>query len=276
MNLDSYIAAIQSKSDHITETSIDLGGVGATSRSNSHQAFGVDHTGTLLERLLSVQALAETDVLEYGCNLYWNSGVRLGKLRKGEKTSVGLHTTTAVAKPGYLGDFHVHPYKLKGSPDATIGPSWGDIEGWIDAWSHRVGLFIVFAGKALCISIFRDCTKAFADHKGGRLYTQMDYQRANDHGRQLLGAQTFDQGIMDYQQLEQLGRHMDSVNKERELWNKVPTYPREFSEANQELNKEVATALRYEYFIADTSISPVVAALVSERVYKPSANCIIL
>jgi hypothetical protein len=272
MQVESYINAILTSPKRVTETSLELDGAPATCKSKSYAGFGVTDSGTLLDRLRAVQTLSENEVLEYGCNLYWNGGIRLGKLRKGAKTSVALNTQTAVKKDGYLGDFHVHPYKLKGNEEATIGPSMGDIEGWIDSCSGRVGVFLVFAGKALCISIFRDCTKAFSEIQG-RPYTQVDYQRANEHARDLIG-EDFNKGILEYQKLEQLGKHMESVQKERELWNRVPTYPKEFSEANKQMNKEFAVAMGYEYFIADTSVFSVVAELVSNRVYQ-STSCVL-
>jgi hypothetical protein len=276
MEIETYIQAIKASPAAPTATTLTLAATPATTtKPGSYATRGIviPDNGTLLERLRAVQQRAEADVLEYGCNLHWNDGtIRLGKLVQGDKTTTPIKSK-ALTRTTYLGDFHVHPYREKGSPEASIGPSTPDITDWIDDWHkegahHRdghVGLFLVFAGKALCITIFRQCTRSFAEFKAlNHPRIEMDFAVASQQAEKLLPG--FSRHLSDCQAGE--GDHMTLVKRERDLWNQVPTHAHLFSAANLQMNQEYANAFSYEYFIADTTGRQVIASLVSNRVYE--------
>jgi hypothetical protein len=290
VKLEIYLANCEKNPKFRTETTLELDTtpaiVPAPTMSPLARVATVISTGSLehpmeavnlLDRLIQVRTKAEAEGREYGCNLYFKNGdIRLGAANAGGKTSVSTNTDYFKTKPDYLGDFHVHPYQIKLSDDAQIGPSITDIEEWLGTRPSRLGLFLVFAGASLCITILRAKTQKIEDIAsmspplGG-----LDFQKANQWARGILGttstgADVLDNWVMRFQALDAQGKYKESLLKERELWDQIPGYAQRFSDENKQMNVRIANHLDYEYFMCDTSgptTGPKQAILLSKKVY---------
>jgi hypothetical protein len=203
-------------------------------------------SGTLGAGFIQIRNEAEEEGIEYGCNLYLiRDTVEVGRVRKGEQTSVDLGTTRQSKNELYVGDFHVHPYRRKMSSKATVGFSTGDIDSYLTTKTRRsyVRFHFVFAGTELWLIVMYRWTKTQGT---GPIPKTFDTNVGLEYLEQVGGYKDWETAMSRKGGATTL---TDKIQIERTLWKKYPKYQAIFSGANYDMNVEFARHYQYSLYV---------------------------
>ena len=223
----------------------------------------LDVSKQLADKFRSLLNKSESDVKEYGKNLYWKPSTSGPAVTAGQTTydggaaAVNLQTSTECKQFSYIGDFHTHPYKNKYGPDAKIGPSNGD---WMEWWHNPpqqkdFGVHCVASGNELFVIIFRskptgDITETGVTGDAGRL---------NDFMREELA---LDVSIVYGDALQR----KDWPGLRKFFSEHAPNAIQWHEDDTNSMNRELAEANGCEYYRGPLSENPTRISLISKRV----------
>lgn len=203
--------------------------------------------GQLLTQFRNLRGWSESQGREAGFHLYWFDGRLTAGQQKYEgvgPSAVNLNTTQARMDPGYIGDCHTHPYRIKMGPEARIGPSDGDHD---NVWTrppanHPVALYFVISSRTVFLVVRRD-------------FRGNDLVWTGEPDTLALTRHAYDPAFA-----EALGRArtmqetnlVEGLKAERHVWDtRAPEAAAEFREANLRHNIELANRNGYDFYAGE-------------------------
>jgi FYVE zinc finger len=218
----------------------------------------------LIDLFTALTAQSENRIIEHGANLFWrNDRIIPGGIITGQsKTAVDMDTKNMFRNHEYVGDCHTHPYLKKMGPEAMVGPSSGDyMEWWLNHPANfPFSLHFVLSGDAVFLLLTRDVTRLGDKPLGVAQRTVApDTAIINEPMHDLDTSEVYSKA--------------QAANKERDFWKiNFPNIPREFAQANLDMNIGLATALSFEYYRGKFNGDGIILERQSpEEVYGPAA-----
>ncbi|HEX5752366.1 MAG TPA: hypothetical protein VFZ09_39540 [Archangium sp.] len=244
MLLDHYIASCLGNAQYYTQSELKVGSV-------------------LADKIRGRIQLSEANVQELGFNLFWlSSKLWAGQFLQGSAsgTTISLDTTNARQKPGYIGDFHTHPYEKKMGGGAKLPFSNGDLVEYFDKppLHQPISLHFVASSDQLYLIVFRGTPPAEPDFT----VTTPEVVRLNEH-------------MMNNDKLSTAYMKADSLTgmakwaAMKKAWeNHAPQAAAEFAEDTLRMNLDLANHHGYEFYMGSLAgTGEVTLTLQSRYVY---------
>jgi hypothetical protein len=210
-------------------------------------------SGSLLTQFRELHNRSESEGIEYGVNLYrkltTSSSLTLNTkdqilIGGNNGTTVDLKTKDVHNEHDYIGDCHTHPYLLKMGKNIQIGPSIGDYKEW---WLHRpnafnVAVHFVLSNGCIFLLFTRKATIPTFDENNLPL---VDNRRFNDF---FITNDELNKAFLTAGDLK-MSNYVKGLTAERDAFAQYePTAPKILMQDNREMNKQLATDLKFEYY----------------------------
>ncbi|MFT3772640.1 MAG: hypothetical protein QM820_45190 [Minicystis sp.] len=236
----------------------------------------IEPPAPLVKHFLGLQEVSEKDGREYGCNLFSPSldgDLTCGDTVQGTKEDTPLETTKQLDDKSYIGDFHVHPYKLRLHDEASIGPSIGDLQAIVDKRPRHLpaGVYFVLAGPALHLIITSKKTKTDDDIDVRLLtpdFTSLQLYKTEkgvDHKH------PFNTKQPQYVSPDHHA-YKAYLAREKEAFGHLPGYHLILANANMTMNRQFAAVYDYDYFIGEVGIGGRVTLAAQPRPVWPESK----
>ena len=223
-------------------------------------------SATLVITMFALRGTAETQGIEYGCNLFLSAGriIAAGTI-VGDQGGISLDAGGASKDPDYIGDVHVHPYRRKMSATASIGFSTDDVASYMrkrggPGMQDLLHFHFVVAGPKVWLIVMYPWSDAKPQ---GEQEVANDVNEAmrflgNDQGR-------YDKWRAGQHTINDASTLDDKIGAERRMWDQIPEYPAVFAKANKTMNKTLADCHKYGLYIGRLGDPSSMADLVLNR-----------